>query len=59
MRCALVEIGRHLLTLGLTFPFLVTWLAMGGIGLTLVLMIAGIPEEFELVEDKIRYCASN
>lgn len=55
----MVEIVRYLLTLGLTLPFLVTWLAMGGIGLTLVLMLVGIPEEFELVEDKIGYCASN
>ena len=54
---ALIEIGRDLLAFEATLLILSTRSMVVAVGATLILMLVRISQKFELVEDKIRYCA--
>jgi hypothetical protein len=56
-RCALIEVGRYLLTFDFTLLFLTSRSTDVVVGLTLVLMLVRISQKFELIEDEIRHCA--
>lgn len=55
--CALIEVGQHLFVFVLTLLILNSRSMIIAVRLSLILMLARMPQKLELVEDEIRYCA--